>query len=467
MANERLAALMREAGFLTPDGSVGRKVFARAVRDVAASYGVARSFNHTYVSRWLQGVVPRDAETRHFIAEALARRLGRPVALHEIGMDSPDVVPPDLGARYLADLAESTHVVARLLQADLDELPIFLRSTPDVAAWNEAVLTWLVSPGSTATPTPSPGRRVGASDVERVRAMVRAFDQMDGQFGGGHARRPLVAYLRRELPSLLSGTYTEAVGRQLFEASAEALQLAAWMSYDAGFHDLAGRYFVQALRLAEASGNRLLAASILDAMSHQATFLGRFSEAVNLARSARLGVAQKTSPILIAHFYMMEARALARLGHVSECDKALAAAMTEFDRRVPGEGPAWIQYFDDAEMAAELGHCNRDLGRARAASDYASQSVRASDGSYLRSDFFATMVLADSYLDQGEEEEACRVALDALQIGEQISSARCRTYVQEFYERLAKIGFKKNRTVRDFVEQARSFKLWPPETRAQ
>lgn len=256
MANDRLAALMREAGFSAPDGSVGRKVFARAVQEVAASHGVVRKFNHTYVSRWLRGVLPRDVETRGFIAEALAKRLGRPVALHEIGLDSPDVVPPDLGTRYPAKHTESTQVLARLLQADLDQLPIFLRAVPDVAAWNEAALTWLVSSGPPERPTGNTGHRVGTADVARLRAMVRSFDQLDGQFGGGHARRALVEYLRHDLTRLLSGTYSEEVGRQLFEAAAQALQLVAWMSYDAGLHDLAGRYFVQALRLAESSGNQ-------------------------------------------------------------------------------------------------------------------------------------------------------------------------------------------------------------------
>ena len=51
----------------------------------------------------------------------------------------------------------------------------------------------------------------------------------------------------------------------------------------------AQRYFIQALGLAEAAGDRLLGASILDAMSHQATYTGRFSEAANLARAARTG----------------------------------------------------------------------------------------------------------------------------------------------------------------------------------
>lgn len=43
-------------------------------------------------------------------------------------------------------------------------------------------------------------------------------------------------------------------------------------------------------------------------------------------------------------------------------------------------------------------------------------------GTHVRSDFFATMVLADAHLRAGDPEEACRVALDALDLGEQLKS---------------------------------------------
>lgn len=144
------------------------------------------------------------------------------------------------------------------------------------------------------------------------------------------------------------------------------------MSYDAGLHGLGQRYFLQALKLAESSGDRLLGASIVDAMSHQATFLGRFKEAANLARAARMGTATAGSPSAAAHFY-------------------------------------------------------------------------------------ATKVLADSYLDQGGAEKATEVALDALRIGEHLKSARCGAYVGEFRNRLQKVG--KTREVTDFLEQAAITKL--------
>jgi hypothetical protein len=112
--------------------------------------------------------------------------------------------------------------------------------------------------------------------------------------------------------ALLHGRYTEKVGRALFSATAEATLLAAWMSYDsAPGSSLAQRYFVQALALAQAGDDRLLGASVLDAMSHQATYTGRFREAASLANAAMAGTRGIVTATLTAHFHTMEARALA------------------------------------------------------------------------------------------------------------------------------------------------------------
>jgi hypothetical protein len=408
--NERLAALLREAGFMAPDGS-GRKAFARAVRNAAAAQNISKDYTHTYVSRWLDGVVPRDSATRGFIADALSKRLGRPVSVNELGFSTTNTASPDLGLTYPENTSQVIEVVGELWQADLDEVRSIHSANLNVGAWNEASLSWLVSSDSGAPAREIAGRKVGSSDVKRVRTTSELFDRLDSQYGGGHARRSLIEYLRDDVARMLRGSYNAEVGRELFSAAAQATLLAAWMSYDSGVHGLAQRYFIQALRLAQEADDRLLAASILDAMSHQATFLGRFPEAANLARAARMGTSAVATPILTAHFHVMEARALAQLGDAVACDRALSEAVREFERRTPGEGPEWIQYFDDAEMAAEFGHCNRDLGRAVDASTYASQSLVSTTGEYIRSDFFATMVLADAYLDQGEAEQACEVAL--------------------------------------------------------
>jgi hypothetical protein len=72
----------------------------------------------------------------------------------------------------------------------------------------------------------------------------------------------------------------------------------------------------------------------------------------------------------------MEARALARLGDAKACDGALAEAVNEFELRMPEDDPEWIHYFDEAELAAEISHCMRDLGRPDDASLHASRTAR-------------------------------------------------------------------------------------------
>jgi len=197
--------------------------------------------------------------------------------------------------------------------------------------------------------------------------------------------------------------------------------------------------------------------------------MGRFGEAANLARAAKTGTQGIATPTLTAHFHTMEARALARVGDAKGCDHALAEAVREFERRSPDNDPAWIRYLNESELSAEFGHCLRDLGRAADAARYASQSVAAVDDiTFLRSDFFATIVLADAHVDAGQIEQACGVALQALMAGEQIRSARCVNYLREFQHRLAAAG--NSRAIADFHEQAANSRLWRiavgPEIRA-
>jgi hypothetical protein len=301
--------------------------------------------------------------------------------------------------------------------------------------------------------------RIGMSDVTRFRATVDLFADLDNRFGGGHARESLIQYLSVDATRLLSGRYTDDVGRALFSAVGEGTLLAAWMTYDsAPMSMLSQGYFVQAVALAQAGGDRMLGASILDAMSHQATFAGRFTGAANLARAALAGSRGIATPTLTAHFHAMEARALARLGDAKACGHALSESMSYFDHTNPDDDPPWIRYFNESEVSAEFGHCMRDLGRASDAVRYADSSLGdTQDGPFGRSDFFVALVLADAHLAAGNAEQACNIALRALASGDQIRSARCVSYLREFGRHLPT-----NATgpIADFRDQAAESRLW-------
>jgi hypothetical protein len=400
--------------------------------------------------------------------QALGLSASRPRAVPLSVVEPQHCGPADAELEYPGTPGKAVENVTELWRGDLASQNASEQSGIVPAAWNDASLRWLVDPaggqgGGSDVPV---GVRVGVADVERFRATVEMFVQLDDRFGGGHARQPLIQYLSGDGERLLRGRCPEAVRSALLSAVAEATLLAAWMSYDsAPLSRLGQRYFIQALGLAQAAGNRLLGASILDAMSHQATYTGRFPEAANLARAARTGTTGIATASLTAHFHAMEARALARLGDAAACDRALADAVREFERRRPEDDPEWFQYFDEAELSAELGHCLRDLGRASDAADHAQRSTAAVDGaSFGRSDFFPTMVLADAYLADGELEQACGAALAALTAGEMIRSGRCVSYLREFGEHLALIG--ESAAVRDFREQALECRLWRIASRA-
>ncbi|WP_083873616.1 helix-turn-helix transcriptional regulator [Frankia sp. QA3] len=368
---------------------------------------------------------------------------------------------PDVPAARPRTVGTGVDVLVRLWRADQDQPEQAGAASVDPTLWTETALDWLLHSTDRTTREPSTGRRVGLADVEALQTTTAMFADLDNRYGGGHARGAFVAFLSTDVEAMMRGRYSAEVGPRLFSAVAEALLLAAWMAYDAGLHGLAQRYFVPALHVAQTGGDRMLAGSVLSAMSHQASFLGEYRHAANLARASATGTAGVATPTLTAQFHAMEARAHARLGDAAACDSALSAAEREFGRRNPVDDPARIGYFDEAELSAEFGHCLRDLGRAAGARTWAGRSVGANaDGAFPRSDFFAAMVLADAHLDHDDPEPACRVALQALAIGDQLKSARCAAYVQEFRTRLTKLG---NSTIaREFNQQAAAHRLWTP-----
>jgi hypothetical protein len=77
---------------------------------------------------------------------------------------------------------------------------------------------------------------------------------------------------------------------------------------------------------------------------------------------------------------------------------------------------------------------------------------------FVRSDFFATMVLADAYLAAGDLEQACATTLRALTDGALIRSGRCVNYLRDFRKQLTRAADAT--AVTDFNEQARGSRLW-------
>jgi hypothetical protein len=303
----------------------------------------------------------------------------------------------DVGDPGLAwsDTPDATvEVVAQLWRTELD---VDRRSVLVSAAWVASAFTgptreWLLNRQDEIVQGWS-GRRVGRSDIDALREMCAAFINADRRLGGGYARSTLLHYVNQVVLPLLKGSYDDVIGRELMAATARLCDLCGYMSFDSGRQGLAQRYFIQALRLAQASGNRALGAHILTDMAMQTHYFGEATQALNLA-SAGLDCG---SPVTQARCAVWQGRAHALRGDQRACAQACSIAERALDRAVPTGEPVWIKFdtavhltFHRVQMASDLGR-HQDVQRLVPAAP-------ASAGCMERSRVISTTTLASSYL---------------------------------------------------------------------
>ncbi|GAA3859564.1 regulator [Streptomyces sedi] len=474
--NRQLAALIAEAGF-------SHAGLARRVDQLGLEHGLDLRYDKTSVTRWLRGQRPRGT-TPALIAEVFTRRLGRRLSAQDLGLEA--CAPVYAGLEFAGSPAEAVDIVAGLWRKDTGGYAELRKIAFTPAGLVVPSRDWLIGrpddrvargeapeggAAQEAPPTPAvrvpeqlrghgplgaaraqlraprpsridrvergPGQRVTAGDIAALRSVAELFRGLDQAYGGGHARQALVRYLEHELEPMLRGGYGEQTGRKLFSAAAELTRLAGWTAYDIVAHGLAQRYFVQALRLAQAAGDRGYGSFVLVSMSRQAVYLGHGREAVQLARVAQQGIASSVAPVVQALLHAVEARGHGLLGEVRSCTAAMARAERALEAaRSAEDAPPWARYFDEAQLSDEFGHCNRDLKQYRAAARHAERSLQLRPPEYARSRLFCRVVLASARLGLGDVEQACALAAEAAQQANEMRSARAHEYVQDFERRL-------------------------------
>lgn len=461
--NRRLASLIAEAGF-------SHAGLARRVDQLGVEHGLDLRYDKTSVTRWLRGQQPRGT-TPALIAEVFTRRLGRRLSAQDLGLDA--CAPVYAGLEFAATPQEAVDIVSGLWRKDTGNQAELRRIAFTPAGLVVPSRDWLIGraddrvardPAPAAgpprvpaqsrrhlaagpvpargdrrqdrAPAPPSGRRVGQGDVKALRSVGALFRSLDERFGGGHARQALVRYLEHEVEPMLRGHYGEALGRRLFAAAADLTRLAGWTSYDVGAHGLAQRYYVQALRLAQASADRAYGGFVLVTMGRQAVHLGHGREAVQLARVAQQGVGTGAPAAVQAMLYAAEARGQALLGEARPCAAALARSERALDAARADETPYWARFFDRAQLADESAHCHRDLRHHRAAAQQAERSLELRDPGHVRARLLCRVVLATARLGLGELEVACALAAESVEQAAEMRSPRAVESLRDFAGRL-------------------------------
>ncbi len=333
----------------------------------------------------------------------------------------------DNTAHCVEQLDDTLYTIVELSEEDLKRRDLLLEVAVTTPIFTEPALFSLTTPPVANLARNAGGRRIGMTDVAILTDDVEHLRRMDFRYGSGRIREKAVRLLREEATTLLRGSYSDSTGRALLTAVAQVAALASSMAADVGLHALSRSYAVHALDLAMHSGDRLFAANILCGMSRftiqNATGRRCARQAVALARAGKT-MAGKPTPALAAALSAMEARAHALCQDTGAARTAVLQAEQHYERLHPDGEPAWLSWYTEAELAADLGRALRDSSEPAHATRLLTRTLDSYEPWRVRSHCFVQTDLAAAYLIDGEHEHAAALARDALNTASQVSSGR-------------------------------------------
>lgn len=452
--NVVLQTLLHEAG-------MSNAGLARAVVAAGAEEGVHLGTNATSVKRMLNGCQPRWPVPR-LVAKVLSRQLGSAVNVAECGFTDRDEPADTFNAFHHAPTIDGTiAIVAELSGRDVKRRNFLLGATFATAAFAEPAWLAITMPADSSAAKLA-GIRLGANDVAVIADTVRHFERLHRRFGGGAVRDQVASFLHQQADLALRASYTDRVGGDLLRAVSQATWLAGLTSVDVGRHALGQAYYVQALNLAQQTGDRLYAANILAEMSRTTMDIGNATDAVAdygqravaLARSALQVAGDSATPAFGAWLYANHARALAMLGDRAGVAAAVNDAQRSFER-ANGQEPEWFGFYGEPDLLGDVGQCLRDAGRPRQGLALLERAANSLPAHRVTARVKTQIHIATAHVELDDFEAAEATADKALAAASTVSSKRIADRVRTLRHRAR--GREQHRSSRSLDERLASF----------
>lgn len=324
-----------------------------------------------------------------------------------------------------------------------------------IAAYHAPVRRWLAKPPSYPTEQKG-GGQVGRADLDDLWRAAEEARRWDSKYGGGNSGTSSVTdVLQHRAAPLLRGTYTHAIGAELFTATSELARIAAWAAVDMGHHGLAQQHFIQALRLARSGGDVQAGSYVLATMSLHAYLQGHVNEAIDMAEGAYEQGKHQVAPRVLAFAKLAEARAHGKAGDARSASRALATAEQLFSSIRPGtRDPKELGYLTHARISTDAVEICRDLGDLKAALRWSKQADAMPIGVYTRAVGIRLAVLSSAHIKAGELHQGLVLGERAVGILSRVQSRRARDYVRQVNDSLQ--PWRSEGRVRDFVHRSRT-----------
>ncbi|WP_165984384.1 hypothetical protein [Streptomyces sp. YIM 98790] len=455
--NDRLRSLLKEADWT-------QEALARAVNTLGAEIGCPLRYDRTAVAHWLSGTRPRHPVPQ-LAAEALSRRIGRPVTPEAAGFPVPWREPvgedpvtgfaalcrsdADAGSRPALQQRPYRVADARapspppVPEIPAQPHPARLRParpaparTPAPAPTGVAARGGSGSPDTGTAPAARPGRTEppacpdgpdrqgrhdrqgrpaappappagpGSSEISALHEAARFFAASIDTHGGRHARSALSTYLADDVAPLLTSPRPSPVRREMLGAAARLAFLLGRMYEDGQLHGLAQRYYCYAHRLASEGGDRATWSLVIRAMSAQAQRLGHLPSALQMAEAAARA-AQGLAPAQQAYVQAQLAVVLARTGERRGALNALATAERAAERSASGPGSSPFDSYPRAALLFQTSQVLEALGDLSGAIGALRRSVAERADADVRGRTLTHARFGQMLLRTGHLDEAC------------------------------------------------------------
>ena len=358
------------------------EALARDIRRIAAENGdLCSRANKSVIAHWVSGARPRPATAR-YLAEALARRLRRPISLAELGLVSDETAPVDAAA-LLTTLVDPVAAIAALGRADVDRRTLL----GNTAVYSLGALLLPLAGSEPAARAAAVRSRtsptVGMADVEAVRSVITAFNSADEKLGGGHGRTAVVEYLATDVAPYLQATYASDTTRSaMFGVAAQLAYLAGWKAHDLGMTGLAQVYYLRAADLAR-EAEPAQVAYCMRILAHQAMDLGHHQHCVDLAEGALRLTTGRVDPDTESLFLLTAARAYATSGSRRQARTMLLGDLSAAQEQFAAAARCWNPVTHPrihALTLAELAEAQCRQGTVEAACATWNQAMDVMDG---------------------------------------------------------------------------------------
>lgn len=275
--------------------------------------------------------------------------------------------------------------------------------------------------------------RVRAGDVRHLSTAVATLEALDHQAGGGAVRHQALAALRWAT-SMLVASCTPSVRLDLAATTAHLADLAAWATFDAGYHTSARKLFLLGLDAARQSDDLGVRAHVASGLARQEIHVDNWAGGLELTQLAFTAMDALT-PNAMAMLYTVKALAYARKRDAAECQRWIAAATDKYQPDSILNDPPWLRYFTPAKLDGDLANAMYDLALGGAdvgdrtvhrldLIDCLSTAFRNYQPDRARSKAITVTRLSTLLYLEGEQPTADQMAEEAISLAGQVRSAR-------------------------------------------